>query len=454
MSRQQSPEQAAADRHVRFIYASLTLAVGGGFALAVWLPAAAALGHLDVSWLAFAQVHGHVQVIGFAGLFVLGVLTKLAPRFGNGHEVDHRLMDIAFWCLLTGLVMRAVAQPFAGQGTFGAMLAVGAVIEFVGAAAAATAVGAVVWDAAMAGAPHALLILSGLGWWMLQAALSAGWCIGLAMDGGTLIRGDRNAVLLVMQVYGFPLCVFAGVGLRTFPTFFAMPAPSLWLGRAAAVLIGGGVLAWSAGGLVGSTGRDLDVAIEAGQASVGAGILVLISATGWWRREMRLAAASQPLGWALRMTLVALTVAGTLLAGTGVLALVRGAPTSPQVLDAVRHVFTVGVVTQGIVVMAQLILPEFASERLVHRPPRWRGVVLGAGLASAAVLRGLAPLANLDATLELWLMAAGGGIAFVCVATFAVMFVRARRMHVAYLAKVAKWRMQPIEVRGAPPGAV
>lgn len=446
-------DEPHADSHVRFVYASLFIGVVGGFSLAVWLPIAGALGRINLSWVTHAQLHGHMQVAGFAGLFVLGVLTKLAPRFGNGNEVHKGLMDVAFVCLTVGLALRVGGQPLAGYAPFAVALAIGPALEFAGTAAAATAIGAVLWRAAISGAPHAMLIVGGLGWWTLQAALSAGWCIDLARDGGTVLRPDRDGVVLVMQVYGGLLGVFAGVGLRTFPTFFAMPAPSVRLGRIAAVLLGAGVIAWSGAGFASTRGRDFDVVMALGQAGVGAGVLVLVSATGWWRKEMRLAAASQPLAWPLRMTLVALTLTGVLLLTTGAASVFRGTPTSTHTLDAARHVFTVGAVTQGIVVMAQLILPEFASERLVHRPSKRRGVLLGAGLASAAVLRGVVPLFGLKGTAELWLMAVGGGLAFTSVTAFAIAFWRARRMHVAYLAKVAKWRLRPIEVRGAPPGA-
>ncbi|TAJ20578.1 MAG: hypothetical protein EPO65_03400 [Dehalococcoidia bacterium] len=446
-------DEPHADSHVRFVYASLFIGVVGGFSLAVWLPIAGALGRINLSWVTHAQLHGHMQVAGFAGLFVLGVLTKLAPRFGNGNEVNKGLLDVAFVCLTVGLALRVGGQPLAGHAPFAVALAIGPALEFVGTAAAATAIGAVLWPAAASGAPHAMLIVGGLGWWTLQAALSAGWYIDLARDGGTVLRSDRDSVVLVMQVYGGLLGVFAGVGLRTFPTFFAMPAPSIRLGRGAAVLLWAGVIAWSATGFASTRGHDFDAVMALGQAGVGTGILVLVSATGWWRKEMRLAAASQPLAWPLRMTLIALTSTGVLLLATGLAALLRGTPTSAHTLDAARHVFTVGVVTQGIVTMAQLILPEFASERLVHRPSPWRGILLGVGLASAAVLRGVVPLLGLTGTVGLWLMAVGGGLAFTSMATFAIAFWRARRMHVAYLAKVAKWRLQPIEVRGTPPGA-
>ena len=59
--------------HVPFLMSALLLGVFGGFTLAVSLPIEMAMGDFDVGWVAHAQVHGHLQAVGFAGLFVLGM---------------------------------------------------------------------------------------------------------------------------------------------------------------------------------------------------------------------------------------------------------------------------------------------------------------------------------------------------------------------------------------------
>ncbi len=444
----------AVDGHVRFIYASLLFATVGGFALAVWLPTQAALGHMDLSWLAVAQVHGHLQVMGFAGLFVLGVATKLAPRFGGGHLVRPALVDAAFWCVVAGLLARALGQPFAAQPPFALLTAGGALLELAGAMMFAVSAALTLRPSIAVGAPHALLMLAGMGWLVVQAALGLAWLIPLTVDGASVLRSDRDSLLVSVQFFGFLLCVFAGVGLRTFPSFFGMPHPSVRLGRATFALLQMGLLLWVAGSLLALADIEARAVIAIGQALVGVGVLTLVSTFGWWRRETRFAVASQPLAWPLRATLAMLTLTGLLLAASGVEALARGSVISSVRSDAIRHIFALGVVTQGIIAMAQLILPEFASERLVRPPVRWRSAVLTSTLVVAVVLRGLVPLSGVGSTAQYWSMAAGGGLGLVAVAAFGAMFVRARRTHVAYLRRVAVWRMQALPMtttEGSPP---
>lgn len=448
-----SGEEGDADSHVRFIYAALLFATAGGFALAVWLPVQAALGHMDLSWLAYAQVHGHLQVMGFAGLFVLGVATKLAPRFGGGRLVRPALVDAAFWCVVPGLFARAIGQPFAAHPPFALLMVGGALLELAGAALFATSVALTLRPSIVRGAPHALLMLSGMVWLVVQALLGVVWSAQLAADGASVLPPDRSGLLVTVQLYGFLLCVFTGVGLRSFPSFFGMPQPSVRLGRVAFVLLQAGLLLWLGGGLLTLADVEAGPAVAAGQTLVGAGVLTLVSAYGWWRRETRFAVASQPLAWPLRATLVMLTLTGLLLGATGVEALARDGTVSIARSDAIRHIFAVGVITQGIVTMAQLILPEFASERLVRPPSRWRSLALASALVGAVILRGLVPLWGVDATTRSWSMAAGGSLALAAVATFGVLFVRARRTHLTYLQRVAVWRTHALPTSDASPPA-
>ncbi len=65
-----------------------------------------------------------------------------------------------------------------------------------------------------------------------------------------------------------------------------------------------------------------------------------------------------------------------------------------------RHVVAIGVVLMTIVGMAQLIVPELASERLVGRQGAWRGIVFGVAFkfAMKAIVMPLLGAAPVNAT--------------------------------------------------------
>ncbi|MDA0302011.1 MAG: hypothetical protein O2822_05735 [Chloroflexi bacterium] len=425
-----------ADVHVPFIYAALGFGVLGGFSLAFSLSVEAFLIGVSASWASHAQVHGHVQVLGFAGLFIAGVALKLIPRFGNGTLPRSNEVTAMLWCLAGGVLARAIGQPIVPYGPAGAVILVaGAVLELAGALLFARTVLEILGSEVRRGTPHAVQISAGAVWLVAQAALGLGWLAAMAVGGERILRSDQNATLLAMQLYGFVLAVFSGVGLRSFPALFGMPAPSRALGLSAAALMQGGLVVWVAGGLV-----DVPMLGALGQTFVGGGVLVLISAFGFWKRETRFAAASQPLSWAVRGALLSLAITGMLLVLAGLNAAAQGRGVTAVTADATRHVFAIGVVTLGIVGMAQLILPEFASERLVRQPSRLRGPLFAAALLAAMALRGLVPVLPGAEAARFASMSLGATVAWIAVGAFAVLFIRARRAHVDYLSRMAKWR--------------
>jgi hypothetical protein len=292
--------------------------------------------------------------------------------------------------------------------------------------------------------PTALLFATAAVSFVLQAALGAIWLTGIAIDGVEIIPSTRDTLLIVLQVYGFLLAAFLGVGLRAFPTFFGMPGASRRQGIAAVVLVQAGIALCVAGQLGYEWGWETGFLTAGGEALLGLAVLVAVSTFGWWRKETRLAVASQPLAWSLRAALMWLTTTGVLLTATGLRALAEGEPVSTTHADAVRHVFVIGVVTLGITAVAQLILPEFASERMTRRTTHWRGAAFAAALSAAVVLRALLPLTGIDMTLRYWLMALAGVIAMSAVVWFAVLIARARRSHVSYQQRVAAFRARQI----------
>lgn len=440
----------ADDVHVPFLIASLLLATLGGFTLAVSLPFEAALGGIDVGWASHAQVHGHLQVVGFAGLFVVGVAFKLAPRFAGRRDIalDWALMP-GLVLLVAGVLLRALGQPLADHGPFAFTLGAGAFIELAGAALVAAALLATLRGSIRSLDPSALLLGAAAMWLVVQAALGAWWLTVLASDGGTILVNTRNSALVNLQFFGVVLSAVLGVGMRTFPTFFGLPPTSKPVGLGVTALLTVGLVAWTWG----TAWATPDALAEAGRAAVGVAIAVAVATFGLHSRKHRLAAASSGYVWALRPVMLWLAVTGALLAWSGLRPLVGGSRGTFEEVDAIRHVFALGVVTLAIVAMAQLILPEFASERLVRQPSKWRGAAFGAALSAAVVLRGVLPWlgdrAGIEGDLRWSLMGVGGLVGLGAIVAFALLYWRARRSHTAYRRRVEAMRNKGASLRMA-----
>jgi len=110
-----SPDHAAQVSFVRtspYLRAALLLASGGGFTLACILTLAPLIGMpLGLWWEAVVQTHGHLQLFGWAGMFVIGVALNFLPRLRGTPLARPALLPWILGLLVAGLLLRFVSQP-------------------------------------------------------------------------------------------------------------------------------------------------------------------------------------------------------------------------------------------------------------------------------------------------------------------------------------------------------
>ena len=104
-----------------------------GFALATILTLAQVL-HIPIGpwWIATAQAHGHIQLYGWAGLFIIGVALHFLPRLRGTPLAVPRLVPWILAALVTGLLLRALSQPLyqaTGAGAWSMLLIASGVLE-------------------------------------------------------------------------------------------------------------------------------------------------------------------------------------------------------------------------------------------------------------------------------------------------------------------------------------
>src|SRR5712691_296823 len=129
--------------------AALLLGIGGGFALATVLTLTEMFQvPLGSWWLALAQAHGHLQLYGWAGLFVLGVALHFLPRLRGTPLAAPWLVVWILGAQVTGLLLRAFSQPFTvatGASTWGVLLAISGVLECAAFGGAVCLLGITLW---------------------------------------------------------------------------------------------------------------------------------------------------------------------------------------------------------------------------------------------------------------------------------------------------------------------
>jgi uncharacterized protein involved in response to NO len=91
---------------------ALLMGACGGFVLATVLTVSPIFPvPLGVWWEAVVQAHGHLQLYGWAGLFVLGVTLHFFPRLCGAPLAGARFVYWLLGLIVVALILRAVSQP-------------------------------------------------------------------------------------------------------------------------------------------------------------------------------------------------------------------------------------------------------------------------------------------------------------------------------------------------------
>jgi hypothetical protein len=226
------PQEALGDSIYRpFFRAGISVVLTLGASWGVLLLLRIALtGSFTAASLHEVNAHGHAQIFGWVGLFVMGFAYQAFPRFKHTSLKHPRLSYATLGLMLVGLICRAALEPIATTWTW---LAVPAII---GSAIETIAVGTFVWIilATLLGASKRLefydaYILTALFWFFAQTVYEAIYFTATihAVDRPHLLDlvATWQGPLRDMQIHGFAMMMILGVSQRLFHNFYGLPAP-------------------------------------------------------------------------------------------------------------------------------------------------------------------------------------------------------------------------------------
>ena len=183
------------------------------------------------------QIHGLLQLFGFAGLFAIGVALHALPRFRAARPPSTAIRAAAYLGTVVGLALRVIAQPLPDLSGRTVVLAGGGVLLIGGAVAFASAAIRSLASGRNPHRPDELVIGAGI-----CALPVAALLVALEMAGAAPVLVDQavdDRAVWVMLL-GFLATLVFGVWARLAPGFVAaMPARR-------GPLIGGAAL-WLAG---------------------------------------------------------------------------------------------------------------------------------------------------------------------------------------------------------------
>lgn len=116
------PKAKQAEFQVNYIWLALVVAIFGGFALAAHLCFVMGFDRpLGDGFASFIQIHGHLQLVGWAGLFIIGISLHIIPRLSSIPISQPQWIQSVLWLIGIGLLLRFISHsvlPYLHSGFF------------------------------------------------------------------------------------------------------------------------------------------------------------------------------------------------------------------------------------------------------------------------------------------------------------------------------------------------
>lgn len=175
------------------------------------------------------NAHGHAQIFGWVGLFVMGFAYQAFPRMKHTNLWRPDLAIMSFYLMVFGIFARAIGEPLFDRPMFRELAVAAGLAEI---AAICIFIAVLLNTFRISGKPyerHEAFILAALGFFFFQAVYDLGllYVTTAAIDRSQLLQlvATYQAPLRDLQIHGFALLMILGVGTRMFPALFGMARP-------------------------------------------------------------------------------------------------------------------------------------------------------------------------------------------------------------------------------------
>ncbi len=225
--------------HLGFIWTALSIAFFGGFAIGAHLAAVIGLNFsLGNGFYSYIQIHGHLQLVGWAGLFIIGISLHFIPRLAGIPIAQPQWIPRIQFLMATGLIVRAIFHSILPYVTALAVfqilslaVAISGWLELAGIASyiflvlrslRAVRQTGKERPALQAVKPYFAMMFSG---WLIYAGLNAVLLVDMAANGAVTVNQpwDDFAINLFIGLVLLPVAFAFSV--RMFPLYLRLPAP-------------------------------------------------------------------------------------------------------------------------------------------------------------------------------------------------------------------------------------
>lgn len=231
------PRAKQAEFQVNYIWMALAVAIFGGFALAGHLAFVMGFDRsLGDGFASLIQIHGHLQLVGWAGLFIIGISLHFIPRLSSVPISQPQWIPRLLWFIGIGLLLRFISHsilPYLNNGfffiLFGWITAASGLLEWYGVLIYLALLAGTIFGMSktsrkpplMAVRPYLGMMMMGF---LLYVTIHAVLLLQMAWRGNIVVDQMWNEISIHIFMGLVLLPVAFGFSIRMFPLYLRLPA--------------------------------------------------------------------------------------------------------------------------------------------------------------------------------------------------------------------------------------
>ena len=232
------PRAKHAEFQVNYIWLALVVAIFGGFALAGHLGFVMGFDRpLGDGFASLIQIHGHLQLVGWAGLFIIGISLHFIPRLSSVPISQPQLIPRLLWLIGISLLLRFISHsilPYLDNGFFFILLswvtAASGLLEWYGVLIYLALLAGTTFRMSkpdrkpplMAVRPYFGMMMIGF---LLYTTIHAVLLLQMAWRGNVVVSQTWNEVSIHIFIGLVLLPVAFGFSIRMLPLYLRLPVP-------------------------------------------------------------------------------------------------------------------------------------------------------------------------------------------------------------------------------------
>ena len=230
-------EAASETLYKRFVFGALFVALTAGFGLGLVNLTRIAMAHsyYEISGV-LKQIHGHAQIFGWVGLFVMGVAFHAVPRMKMQPLRHVRAAKCCFVLLLVGVLLRVLAQPLARHSVGAVALLISGILELAAIGLFVWWLGGAVLRSEQEREPYEKFIWASVAWFAVLGMWNFEIVFQMFLKRSVGIPALQDALWIHAAFFGFIANMIFGFSLRVLPHFLGLRETKTWAANVAFVL--------------------------------------------------------------------------------------------------------------------------------------------------------------------------------------------------------------------------